>query len=174
MTYRPLFPPCMLAACLALCAPHLLAAQVNPGPAQQAMRPDITLASAKRLIEATMQVCHAAGKTLVVAVVDRGGNLVALQRDDEVGPHNTLAAQRKAYTALSTKTATRLLADSARANPASQNLNTIDELLLIGGGVPIKSGAAVIGAIGVAGAGGAAMDESCALTAIERTFAPLP
>ena len=99
---------------------------------------------------------------------DRGGNLVALRRDDNVGPHNTLAAQRKAYTALSSKTPTRLFAERAAATPDAANLNTLDELLLLGGGVPLKVGDEVIGAIGVAGAGGAKNDEACAMAAIEK------
>jgi uncharacterized protein GlcG (DUF336 family) len=160
-------------------APILLAIALAAGTAQAAppahvMRPDVSLATARQLLDATLAACHAQGKTLVAAVVDRGGNLVALQRDDNVGPHNTLAAQRKAYTALSTKTATGLLAENARANPHSQNLNTVGELLLLGGGVPLKAGNEVIGAIGVAGAGGAATDEACALTAITRVFSHSP
>jgi uncharacterized protein GlcG (DUF336 family) len=135
-----------------------------------AQRADITLAAANDLLNATLAACHADGKTAVAAVVDRGGNLVAVQRDDNVGPHNTLAAQRKAYTALSTKTATGLLAERARSTPAAENLNTLGELLLLGGGVPLKSGDQVIGAIGVAGAGGATGDESCALKAIAQVM----
>lgn len=102
--------------------------------------------------------------------MDRGGNLIAVQRDDSVGPHNTEAAQRKAFTALSTKTPTRLLATNARANPESQNLNTVDSLLLIGGGVPLRVGQDVIGAIGVGGSGGAAQDEGCAMQAIAKVL----
>ena len=124
-----------------------------------------------------MAACHAEGKSAVVAVVDRGGNLIALQRDDNVGPHNTDAAIRKtdaairkAFTALSTKTPSRTLADNARANPDSSNLNTINDLLLIGGGVPLKVGNDVIGAIAAGGAGGAVQDESCALKAIEKVM----
>lgn len=132
-----------------------------------AQRPDVTLSLANQLIDATLSACHAAGRSGVVAVVDRGGNLVAVQRDDNVGPHNTLAAQRKAFTALSTKTPTRLLAERARNNPEAENLNTVDDLLLVGGGVPLMVGDQVIGAIGVAGAGGAAADEGCALNAIK-------
>ncbi len=163
-------PSIFLLACgLALCA-----AQAGAAPSPEAQRADITLAGANRLIDATMAACHADGKTLAAAVVDRGGNLVALQRDDNVGPHNTLAAQRKAYTALSTKTATRQLADNARTNPQAQNLNTVGELLLLGGGVPLLSGADVIGAIGVAGAGGGAIDEACALQAIAKIFPANP
>lgn len=148
----------------------MFVAQAASAAPLQAPHADIALAGATRLIDAAMQACHAEGRTLAAAVVDRGGNLVALQRDDGVGPHNTLAAQRKAYTALSTKTATRQLAEHARANPHMQNLNTIGELLLLGGGVPVRSGAEVIGAIGVAGAGGPAMDEACALKAIAQVF----
>ena len=147
--------------------------QASAAPALHVSRPDITLEGAKRLLDATMDACHAEGKTLAAAVVDRSGNLVALQRDDSVGPHNTLAAQRKAYTALSTKTATGKLADNARANAKTLNLNTVSELLLLGGGIPLNAGTAVIGALGVAGAGGPEMDESCALTAIARIFPPV-
>ncbi|WP_445939645.1 GlcG/HbpS family heme-binding protein [Pseudomonas sp.] len=135
-----------------------------------AQRQDVTLALANELLNATLAACHADGRTGVAAVVDRGGNLVAVQRDDNVGPHNTVAAQRKAFTALSTKTATRLLSERARNNPDAENLNTLDELLLLGGGVPLKVGDQVIGAIGVAGAGGAEIDEGCALKAIAQVL----
>ena len=128
---------------------------------------------ANLLVQATLAACHAEGRTGVAAVVDRGGHLVALQRDDNVGPHNTLAAQRKAFTALSTKTATGLLAERSRSNPDAANLNTVAELLLLGGGVPLKVGDQVIGAIGVAGAGGAQFDEGCAQQAISHVLPTL-
>lgn len=139
----------------------------NSGVIQRA---DVSLALANQLVEATLKACHAQKRTAVVAVVDRGGNLVALQRDDNVGPHNTLAAQRKAYTALSTKTPTRQLAERAQSNPDMQNLNTLDELLLLSGGVPLFVDGQVIGAIGVAGAGGGEIDEGCAVTAVEQVL----
>lgn len=140
-------------------------------PEHQIARPaDVTLALANQLLSSTLAACHAQGRTAVAAVVDRGGNLVALQRDDNVGPHNTLAAQRKAYTALSTKTPTGLLAERARQTPDAQNLNTLDELLLLGGGLPLRFEGQVIGALGVAGAGGAANDEACAVAAIENVL----
>ena len=81
----------------------------------------------------------------------------------------TLAAcHADGRTALSTKTSTRLLSERARNNPDAENLNTLDELLLLGGGVPLTVGNQVIGAIGVAGAGGAEIDEGCALKAIAQ------
>ena len=136
---------------LALLTPALSANAATPAPITQ-----------QNVSLAPLDQCHAENRTAVVAVVDRGGNLVALRRDDNVGPHNTLAAQRKAYTALSSKTPTRLFAERAAATPDAANLNTLDELLLL------KVGDEVIGAIGVAGAGGAKNDEACAMAAIEK------
>lgn len=157
-------------ATLSLLALAMSASAAWATNSQVAQRQDITLALANDLLSATLAACHADGRTGVAAVVDRGGNLVAVQRDDNIGPHNTLAAQRKAFTALSTKTATRLLAERARNNPDAENLNTLDELLLLGGGVPLKVGDQFIGAIGVAGAGGAEIDEGCALKAIAQVL----
>ncbi len=137
-------------------------------PNQVVQRYDVSLAMANDLLNTALAACHADGRTGVAAIVDRGGNLVALQRDDNVGPHNISAAQRKAFTALSTKTPTRLLAERARRTPDAENLNTLGELLLLGGGVPLMFEGQVIGAIGVAGAGGAANDEGCALAAINK------
>lgn len=146
------------------------ASGVFAAPPEVAQRRDITLPLANELLDATLAACRADGRTAVAVVVDRGGNVVALQRDDSVGPHNTAAAHRKAFTALSTKTPTRLLSERARNNPEAANLNTLPELLLLGGGVPLKAGSEVIGAIGVAGAGGAADDEGCAMRAIDKVF----
>ncbi|EAO6409566.1 heme-binding protein [Salmonella enterica] len=131
---------------------------------------DMTAIIASSLVNTALNVCHSENKTGVVAVVDKGGNLVALQRDDNVGPHNTLAAQKKAYTALSTKSDTRELARKAASDPETQNLSTVPQLLLLGGGVPVKSGDTVIGAIGVAGTGGPADDQHCALEAIKQVM----
>lgn len=153
---------------LALATTSAFAVAGSESPVAQ--RGDVTLATANKLLNATLASCHAQGRTSVAAVVDRGGNLVAVQRDDNVGPHNTLAAQRKAYTALSTKTPTRLLAERARNTPDAENLNTLDELLLLGGGMPLLVEGEVIGAIGVAGSGGAASDEACAVSAIETVL----
>lgn len=155
-------PICSL---LLMTSTQLFAAQ--PTALQQT---NMSLNLANSLVEATMSACHAQGRSAVAAVIDRGGHLLSLQRDDSVGPHNTDAAIKKAFTALSTKTLSRIFAENARSNPESSNLNTISSLLLIGGGVPVKVGNEVIGAIGVGGAGGSAIDESCALEAINKVL----
>ena len=161
---------CATAATSALAAQTASTAAQPAQPAKVLQQSNVSLALANELIGAALAACHAEGRSAVAVVVDRGGNLVAVQRDDSVGPHNTDAAVRKAFTALSTKSLTRQLATNARANPDSQNLNTVGALLLIGGGVPLRLGDEVIGAIGVGGAGGASNDESCALQAIAKVL----
>ena len=140
---------------LLFCAASLAAVQAQAGLPQH---PELDLASARRLVDAAP--CRAA-----IAVLDRGGNPILAQRADGVGPHNADAARRKAYTALSSKTPTRLFAERARNNPEAANLNTLPELLLLGGGIPLFEGRELVGALGVAGAGGAEQDEQCATTA---------
>ena len=66
-------------------------------PDQVVQRNDVSLAMANDLLNAARAACHADGRTSVAAIVDRGGNLVALQRDDNVGPHNTLAEIGRAH-----------------------------------------------------------------------------
>ncbi|MFX0542176.1 GlcG/HbpS family heme-binding protein [Roseovarius sp. S4756] len=128
----------------------------------------LSLELANQLASGAIAACAEIDQNAVVAVVDRGGNLVALQRGDNVGPHNTVAAQRKAFTSLSTKSKSGALGQRAADDPASRNLNTVSELLLLGGGVPVTVDGETIGAVGVAGAGGSANDEACAVQAIEN------
>ncbi|MDT8878613.1 heme-binding protein [Halomonas saccharevitans] len=152
---------------LPLLGAALLAGSVLADTGAGLTQQNMSLELANRLVDSTLEACNADGRTAVVAAVDRGGNLVALQRDDNIGPHNTVAAQRKAFTSLSTGTSSRALSKIARDDPESANLNTLDELLLLGGGVPVTIDGEVIGALGVAGAGGSAIDEGCAISAIE-------
>lgn len=139
------------------------AAPALPAPAAQR---SVSLEMANALTDAALAACRATNRDAVVAVVDRGGNLIALQRGDSIGPHNTRAAERKAFTALSTKTGTTALAKRAATDPGSRNLANVPELLLLGGGLPIVYAGEVIGGIGVAGSGGSASDEQCASAAL--------
>lgn len=152
----------MTRSILALCT--ILLAQ--PALAALPRSADLPLEAANGLAGAAIAACRAQGRAIVVSVVDRGGNLVAVQRADGVGPHNTEASRRKAYTALSTRSATLELARNAATTPDARNLATLPELLLLGGGVPLRVQDEVVGAIGVAGGGGAGNDHACAMAAI--------
>ena len=107
-------------------------------------------------------IAKEANKKIAVAFLDASGKPILVTIADGVGPHNLEAARRKAFTALSTKTPTLILARNASANPDTQNLNTLPELLLLGGGVPIIVNNKVIGSVGIAGAGGPEQDDAIA------------
>jgi len=147
-------------------AAGILGLLAGPAQAQLQTVSDLSLNAAQKLSGAAMAACQLKGRQIVVTVLDRGGNIVSVQRADGVGPHNTEASRRKAYTALSTRTDTQTLATNARANPDAANLTTLPELLLLGGGLPLMAKGQIVGAIGVAGGGGALHDRACAQAAI--------
>lgn len=131
-------------------------------------QPNISLQQANKLTESAITACQQKGYNVSVTVVDRSGITLAMQRMDNAGPHTIDASYRKAWTALSTRTPTGKVMENAQNNSGARHLSDISGFLLLAGGVPVKSGDNVIGAIGVGGAPGGNLDESCALEAIEK------
>ena len=149
----------------------ILAAATTVGTAQaQAVRTErnMSLELANQLAAASVASCLVGGYNVTAAVVDRAGQLRALHRADNAGPHTIDAAQAKAFTSASAKNNTLAMMEGAQKNPAAANLVHIPGFLLLGGGVPVKVGNEVIGAIGVGGAPGGHLDEQCAVAAIDK------
>lgn len=119
-----------------------------------------------QLVEQVRKAANAAGKEVSVAIVDVAGQTIVVSKGDGIGPHNTEAARRKAFTSASTKTATLKLDRDAKANSDMQNLANLPELLLLGGGVPLYYKDQLIGAVGVAGGGGAQANDAFAKAAV--------
>lgn len=141
--------------------------------AQVLQEKNLSLNLATEIAQQTIQACSASGYNVAVTVVDRSGIARAMLRADHAGLHTVDASQRKAYTALSTKTPTATLATNLQTNPAAAQMTAIDGFLVLGGGVPIKAGDEVIGAVGVGGAPGGHLDEACAQQGIARVQAKL-
>ena len=120
---------------------------------------DLTLEGARKIAAHLEKASDELGKKIAIAIVDSKGEIILLVRGDGVGPHNVEAARRKAYTSLSTKTATLELARKSRANRDTENLAQLPELLLLGGGQPLWSAGNLVGAVGVAGGGGPENDD---------------
>ena len=93
---------------------------------------------------------------------------LALHRADLAGPHTIEASRGKAFTAASARNTTLAMMENAQKNPAAATLVHIPGFLLVGGGVPIRAGNEVIGAVGVGGAPGGHLDEACANAAIDK------
>ena len=136
----------------------------------QAVRSEknMSLELANQIAAATVAACSANGYNVAAAVVDRAGSLRALQRADNAGPHTLSSSQAKAYTSASAKNTTTAMMEGAQKNPAGANLVYMPGFLLLGGGVPIRVGNEVIGAVGVGGAPGGHLDEQCAMAALEK------
>ncbi|WP_316978653.1 GlcG/HbpS family heme-binding protein [Shumkonia mesophila] len=127
------------------------------------MKPEMAV----KLAQAALDGCRAEGAQVTVAVVDRFGVLQALIRDRFAGPHTPDAARRKAYTAASFRSDTLTLSEAARAGGEAYGANFIAEALMLGGGVPVEAGGAMLGAVGVSGAPSGAMDDRCARMGID-------
>ncbi len=134
---------------------------------------DLNQAGALQLAEQARLEARKLDKNVSVAVLNSSGVTLLLLKGDDVGAHNTEASRRKAYTALSTKTPSFELMQKAAADPTAQNLNTLPELLLLGGGVPIWKDGALVGSIGVSGGGGGQNDHDIAKKAVENIGATI-
>lgn len=132
---------------------------------------NLSMADAQKLATATVAACQAKGYNVSAAVVDRAGLLKAFARADNAGPHTIEASRAKAYTAASAKTPTLAMLENTQKNPGAATLTDIPGFLVLGGGVPIKAGNGVIGAIGVAGAPGGHLDAQCAEAVLEENAA---
>lgn len=108
----------------------------------------------------------------VIAVVDDGGHLVALERLDGTFAAGATISIGKARTAALFKKPTRAFEEIIRQGRTA--MIALPDFTPLQGGVPIVVGEDVIGAIGVSGAASAAQDEEIAMAgaAAARTLKP--
>jgi uncharacterized protein GlcG (DUF336 family) len=128
---------------------------------QKALPLDLAEAIARGALES----CRAQGYRAVVYVVDGSGDLKAVLRDDGPNSLATEIARRKAITAFAYR---RTSAETAKAWAINKPLVTAEGALPAAGGVPIKAGDQVIGAVGIVGAPGGDKDEACANAGIAK------
>lgn len=151
-----------------LCVPALLCSSLTYAAPSTSYVMDLKIAN--QLATNIMQACTDMAKPAAVVILDQGGNVLASQRHETVGIHNLIAAERKAFTAYSTKVTTLEFMRNAQKNSDSQNLTSLPELLLLGGGVPVFYKKQLMGSVGVAGAGGSLQDDQCAQQGIDNTL----
>lgn len=108
-------------------------------------------------------------KPLTIAVIDAGGHLVALQREDGTSNLRAEIAQGKAKGAVALGLGSRALYNRAKEQPYFIDaVNTMSggALVPVPGGVLIRRDCTLIGAIGITG-DSSDNDELCAVAAIE-------
>jgi uncharacterized protein GlcG (DUF336 family) len=126
-------------------------------------RKTLTLDGARRAIAAAIAQAHKNHAGGVIAVVDDGGNLMALERADGTFAAGANISIGKARTAALFQKPTRAFEEIiAKGRTAMVALNDFTPLQ---GGVPITIDGQVVGAVGVSGAASAQQDEELAMAA---------
>src|SRR5713101_7456029 len=119
-----------------------------PGFAQKmlASYPTLTTDAALRAAQAALAQCQKQGYTVAVAVADRGGQPLAMLRDNLAGAHTSLTAINKAYTAVSFRTDTSELAATTQAGKPSSGIRQLPQIVAVGGGLMVRAKGSLVGA----------------------------
>jgi uncharacterized protein GlcG (DUF336 family) len=168
----------VLADCLDLCMPFArlvfslalpAAVAAVPAVAQEVVTEKaLSLDMAHAIAQGALEKCRADGYHVSVTVLDRDGLVKAAFRDDGAGPHTIVTSRRKAFTSVTFRQPSADWAKRVLTDPAVAGLKDTEGTIALGGGVPIKAGNEVIGAIGVSGAPGGEKDEACANAGIQK------
>src|SRR5881275_2855250 len=133
--------------------------------AQIAEKKVLTLEGARRVIaaaEAEAKKVNAAGG--VIAVVDDGGNLMALERLDATFSAGANISIGKARTAVMFKKPTRFFEELINSSGKGRTVMTaLENFTPLIGGIPITVDGQIVGGVGVSGAASADQDEKLAI-----------
>jgi len=130
----------------------------------------LTLEKAAIIVDKTLEKARELKlRPLCVAVLDEGGHLKALKREDEASILRPQIAIGKAWGAVGMGESTRELGQRLKDRPTF--LNSLSDLsdgkvVPVAGGVLILEGNSIIGAVGVSG-GTSDEDEACAIEGIQ-------
>jgi glc operon protein GlcG len=139
-----------------------LAIAVHPALAQVATKQALTLDGARRVIasaQAEARTLNAPGG--VIAVVDEGGNLMALERLDGTFAAGATISIGKARTAVLFKKPTKVFEDIIKNGRTS--MVALNDFTPLQGGITILVDGEVVGGVGVSGAASAQQDEALAI-----------
>jgi uncharacterized protein GlcG (DUF336 family) len=127
---------------------------------------NISLTMAQAIANAALTQCQSMGYKVSVAVVDHGGLTIVMLRGDGAGLHTPEGAERKAYTARTFGSPSAAFAKRMLDDPGSVGSRQYTRVLALGGGLPIKAGNEVVGAVGVSGSPG--KDDVCSQAGIDK------
>ena len=152
---------------------HLFAASImgvavaDQAGAQLLNHKDLSLATALAIATTASETCKAQGNRVTVAVIGRTGELIVQLRGDDASPHTIENSFRKAYTARTFRTASGEFGQRQKENAPGFAL-WLSNISATAGGLPIKVGDDVIGAVGVSGSPGGDKDEACAKAGLDK------
>ena len=171
MKLRTVFVTLLLATpAFAQTASNSSAPATPPPPPARGPSLDAALQAARVAID----TCAAIDQKIAVSVVDSAGVLKVLLAADGASARGVQSSTNKAVTALTFKTATSELGEKVKTDSTlAEQVNANTNFNVRAGGVVLKAGNEIIGAIGVGGARGSEKDEQCALAAIAKVPALL-
>jgi glc operon protein GlcG len=126
----------------------------------------LTLEGARKVIAATVaEVKRVNAPGGSIAIVDDGGNLLALERLDQTFAASANIAIGKARTSALFKKPTKLFEDAIKGGRTSMVTlgSDLQNFTPLQGGIPLEWEGKVVGAIGVSGAASAQQDEELAI-----------
>ncbi len=127
---------------------------------------NITLALAQTIANAAIAQCRTMGYKISVSVVDREGLPVVMMRDDGAGLSTPEGSDRKAYTARSFSQPSADFVKRLQDRPDTVGSRHYTRILALAGGLPIKVGDEIVGAVGVSGTPG--KDDVCSQAGIDK------
>jgi uncharacterized protein GlcG (DUF336 family) len=143
------------------------AALASPAAAQDLLaEKNVSLAMAQTIANAALEKCQSMGYKVSVTVIDRAGLVVVMLRGDGAGLHTPEGADRKAYTARTYRAPSANFAKRVQTDPGYAPAMQYTRVLALGGGLPIKAGNEVVGAVGVSGSPG--KDDVCSQAGIDK------
>ena len=131
----------------------------------------LSLEMANQLAMGAVKACREQGYQVSAVVVDRSGNPQTLMRDALASRFTIQIAQEKANAVI----LSGINSADFRANrhDIRPEMNHVDGILMLEGGIPVRSGGFLLGALGVSGAPGGEKDAACALQAVEAVVEQL-
>ena len=113
----------------------------------------LTLGAAKAMLKAAMADARSMRVAMTVAIVDSGGQLVALERMDAADLITITLAQDKAWTALMNRMPTRDLGPLVQPGAEFYGYESIGRgrTIVFAGGMPLLRDGVLVGAVGVSG-----------------------
>jgi uncharacterized protein GlcG (DUF336 family) len=127
---------------------------------------NIPLAMAQAIANGALEQCKSMGFRVSVTVIDRAAMPIVMLRGDGAGLHTPEGADRKAYTARTYRAPSANFAKRVQTDPGYAPAMQYTRVLALGGGLPIKAGNEVVGAVGVSGSPG--KDDVCAQAGIDK------
>jgi uncharacterized protein GlcG (DUF336 family) len=113
----------------------------------------VSLEEARKVIRSGQEKAKEIGRPMNIAVVDAGANLVAFERMEGAWLGSIDIAINKAFTSRAFDIETKTLGENSQSGDQFFGIHVSNHgrIMIFAGGVPLKRGDEVVGAVGVSG-----------------------